>query len=325
MFFKKHFFIHRSFFIFLTSLFIVNLSTCDSSVSDQEILVKGKGFEIKVSDFRDFLKKEYQQYPGQTYRISKQFSEQKKRYLNQWIEHQLLLKEAEKQGISLQETDLLEKGEEEIRKIKNSYPENFFAKTLQERKIQTEEWKQTQREKWLVRTYLASKLEEIPLPDEVALKTYYQKNLKSFKEEKTVRVRHILLNKKEKADQVIRRLKRGANFAKLARDFSIAPERKKGGDLGWINQKEYPREFSVCFAMNPGEISPVIPSAYGFHIFKVIEKRSTRTLTYEEVEDRIKNLVRKEQAKELKKVIIKELYKKSEVKINQNILERIDI
>ncbi len=311
-------------FFFILS-FVLSLTSCDHSAADSEILVSGKAFQIKVGEFRNYLKAEYQHYPGQVYRVSQQFSEKKERLLNQWIEHQLLLQEAEKSTMSLKEVELLGKGREEIQKIKGAYPENLFEKALKERQIKGSDWEKTQREKWLVQSYLFSKLKLVETASEEAQKDFYQKNLKVYHEKDSVHVRHILLNKKEKADQVMRRLKRGANFAKLARDFSIAPERRKGGDLGWIHREEYPREFSVCFAMNPGEISPIIPSAYGFHIFKVIEKKSSRTLKFEEVKNKIKVALRKSQAEQLKQELIKELYKKKQIKINQEVLERITL
>ncbi|HCU23805.1 MAG TPA: peptidylprolyl isomerase, partial [Deltaproteobacteria bacterium] len=87
----------------------------------------------------------------------------------------------------------------------------------------------------------------------------------------------------------------------------------------------FPREFEVCFSMNPGEISPIIPSLYGFHLFKVIEKTPGRTLDLTEVSNRISLQLKQETREQYMKTLLQELRNQAKITIDSQVLARISL
>ena len=72
----------------------------------------------------------------------------------------------------------------------------------------------------------------------------------------------------------LRLLRQGEDFAKVAKEHSLSPDREQGGDLGFFAKGEMPPEFdAIVFKLAPGRISDLVQSDYGFHIFLVAHRK----------------------------------------------------
>jgi peptidyl-prolyl cis-trans isomerase D len=146
--------------------------------------------------------------------------------------------------------------------------------------------------------------ESIPVPDsDVA--AYYNSHQDQYRTPERVQARHILLataNKsdaekakiKAKAEDLLKQLRGGADFAKLAEKNSEDPgSAAKGGDLGWVVRGQMVKEFEdATFALKPKEISNVITTQYGYHIIQVQEKEPAHLRTLDEVKPEILTTLR---------------------------------
>ncbi len=116
---------------------------------------------------------------------------------------------------------------------------------------------------------------------------YYTANKESFKVDE-VTASHILLEDEALANEILDKIKAGADFAALAKEYSIDTGTKdNGGSLGSFGRGKMVTEFeNAAFALEPGEVSDVVQTQYGYHIIKVTDKEN-RTKTYEDVRDDI--------------------------------------
>jgi len=145
----------------------------------------------------------------------------------------------------------------------------------------------------------------IAVPD-AELRRSYEVNKDQYRLPERVHARHILLKTTDKpkeeipkiearAEELLKQIKGGADFAELARKSSEDPgSASKGGDLGWIARGQTVKAFEdTAFSLSPKATSHVIKTEYGFHILQVLEKQEARVKPFEEVKDEI--------AKELKR------------------------
>lgn len=135
---------------------------------------------------------------------------------------------------------------------------------------------------------------------EAEMRKLYDESVAKAAPEEEVRARHILLKTEAEANDVIKKLKGGADFDKLAREISIDPSAKtNGGDLEYFTKGQMVAEFSdAAFKLNKGQISEApVKSQFGFHVIKVEDKRKKPVPKYEEVKEQVQAfVVRKAQA-----------------------------
>ena len=112
-----------------------------------------------------------------------------------------------------------------------------------------------------------------------------------------IRPRAILIKKRadrpegealDMAKEILKRLEEGSDFELLAHKYSDGPYAKSGGDMGWVKKGELMERIDILiFSMEVNEISAILVTNVGYHIFKVEEKRPPNQRTFSEVKDEI--------------------------------------
>ena len=138
------------------------------------------------------------------------------------------------------------------------------------------------------------------------IERYYNENIQQYQQPEQVRASHILLKTegkddaavKKQAEALLAQLKGGADFAELAKKNSEdTGSAVKGGDLDFFGRGQMVKEFDEkAFSMQPGQMSDLVKTQFGYHIIKVTDKRAAATKTLPEVRTQIEDQLKYEQA-----------------------------
>lgn len=144
----------------------------------------------------------------------------------------------------------------------------------------------------------------------------YRDNRASYTTPEQVRASHILFKtgegkddaaQRKAAEDVLAKAKAGEDFAALAKQYSEDSSASNGGDLGLFAREAMVKEFSdAAFALQPGEISDIVQSQFGFHIIKTTEKVPGGTRPLDEVRAQIEDQLKFEKAQQVAQTIADE-------------------
>jgi len=148
------------------------------------------------------------------------------------------------------------------------------------------------RRELLTSTYLQDFVKKNPISDADTKEAYEQ--YKKAYGEKEYSARHILVKTEGEAKEIIAKLGKGGDFAKIAKDKSMDPGSKdKGGDLGWFSPATMVKPFSDAVAelKKGGVTSTPVQTQFGWHVIKLVDTRAAQPLEYEKVKEGLqKNL-----------------------------------
>jgi len=166
--------------------------------------------------------------------------------------------------------------------------------------------------------------EKVQVSDEEA-KNYYNKNHDKFKKGEEIKASHILVGTEKEANDIIARLKKGEDFAKLAMALSKDKgSAAKGGDLGFFTRGRMVPEFEgAAFSLKTGEISAPLKTQFGYHIIKVTERKEGAIVPFEEANATVKRQLLSEKQKSVFDAYVEGLKKKSKITTESKALETI--
>ena len=221
----------------------------------------------------------------------------KKNILDQLINYELFYQQAQKEKVKISDDEI----NLEIDKIKDNFssPEEF-NEALKANNITLVQLKDNIKRQLMINSILEEANEE------------------SFLEPEQVHARHILVEIEEEANNLLLQLKEGlTDFAELAKEKSIGPSAPSGGDLGFFARGQMVKEFEdAAFSLEPGEISGVVQTQFGYHIIKCEERKEEYSPTFEEAKDRISNTLRSQRENEVTTALITKLKEEANIVIN---------
>lgn len=225
------------------------------------------------------------------------------RVMDSIIERELLLQESKRQGVEVSEEDI----QAELDQYRAQFPDEETFQTALDEQGYTMDELMTQIEDYLfITAFINDRVYESVevTPEEIS--AFYKENPAYFTEPEQVRARHILVTygdesarSKEEAlafaESLKQQLDEGADFAELATLHSECPSSARGGDLGQFGKGQMVPEFeNAAFALEPGEISDVVETSFGFHIITVTEKTAGVLVPEDSVTDMIESYLKQE-------------------------------
>jgi len=272
------------------------------------------GEQIGVGEFEKRLEEQTALVKSKTTLKLEQLTSLKEEVLNRLIEEKVMLQRARE--LSLTDGDV--ETEARIGEIRKDYSTESFESLFGSGGIDYPIWKTALQKRMLLEKVIAEDVNaKIQVTDGEA-ELYFKTNRRLYASARRVRVVQIVIRDRDRAEGLLKRLKAGEDFGKVAREVSIGPEAERGGDLGFFERGMMPEAIDrVVFSLPVGKLSRVVRSPYGFHIFKVLEKDETRGRNFAEIKEWVRADLRK--LKEAEEYVrwIEGLKAKAEIRINR--------
>ncbi|MFF3103204.1 peptidylprolyl isomerase [Viridibacillus arvi] len=203
--------------------------------------------------------------------------------LSTLITNKVIELEAVKKKITVSDKEI----QAELDDLQNSYGgKEAFEAALESNAMTLQDAKDN------IKTYLTTTKLIEPTIDitEKELKTYFKENKDTFSQEEQVQASHILVEDKDTAQEVEKKIKKGEDFAELASEYSTdTASASNGGNLDYFGKGVMDEGFEkAAFSMKIDEISDPIKTDYGYHIIKVTGKKAAKEATFENSKDDVK-------------------------------------
>jgi len=283
--------------------------TAARPLPDSTVVATVNGDPITLGEFQErFSRSGFKQEEDADSAVRQEF-------LNRLVERKMMLREAQRRRIKV--------GLQEINQRIEGYQKEHgkdVREDLAAQGIDFEKWKSDIWENMMIEKLVGRDVDRAVRVSSAEVRKYFQENQDSFSRRAQVRVRQIVVTTEAEAQSVLEQLHAGADFASLARDKSTAPEAASGGDLGYFSEGEMPAEFNVVFGLSKGGMSGVVKSPYGFHVFKLEDRRPAGKRGLDEVSDEIsKKLLHEKQDARFQRWL-KELRGRTKFEINYQAL-----
>jgi len=258
-------------------------------------------------------------------------SEKRNRYrpqaLEKMIEKELFYQEAVKRGLTVDKEMIAAQRQRTIRRLGG---ENKFRAALKRAGLSDRQYREKLRKKFLVKRLIAEDITNRAVPTDEEIRAYYEANRSKFMRPEARRITHILISvkpeagseerrkRKERAREVIDKIRSGEDISVVAWDYSDGPYRVKGGDMGLVHRGRLdPALEKKVFALEPGKLSGIIETIYGYHVIRVEAVEPPIQLSLQAVSDKLRKELARKKEKQLRAALVARLKKKAQIVVYQ--------
>ena len=280
----------------------------------EPVIATVNGESIVLKEFEEALTGETALANRKTPLKAEETESLKEEVLDNLIRERIMLQRAHDLSLAVGEAEFIAWIEE----IRKDYNDDQFGELFGAGRIDLPEWKNALWKRMLLEKLIAREVNaKIQVTDQEA-ERYFNANRKAYATERRVHVTQIVLPDRKRAEGILKRLKAGEDFDKVAREVSIGPEAASGGDLGFFERGVMPEAIDrMVFSLRVGKLSRVAQSPYGFHIFKVLGREAAGGGKFSDVKERVIAELRKQKEAEAYKRWIEGLKAKAVIRINR--------
>ena len=231
-------------------------------------------------------------------KLVEKLEEAKQKVAQQMIEDRLLYIEAKKQNIEIDEKEIDAKIQDIVKGVGSKA---VFDKALLEQQLTLKDLKERYRQQLMTRKLIDRKVGGGAMVTPVEIEDYYNKNLNEFQRPERLKLKNILISIKKFPDpmkalnlakEISKRLREGCDFDGLAKIYSDGPAAAEGGAMGYVKRGDLlPEIEEAVFKLKPGEVTGIVQSSLGYHIFKVEEREAPATLPLAQVRREVESAV----------------------------------
>ena len=284
---------------------------------DPAVVATVNGEVIKRADFERLLAREAQAMEGNGPRTPEQVEPYKTALLETLIERALLLQAAGAAGVTV----TTEEVDRRVLALSSEYPAGTFDEALAKSQTSRAALTRSTREQLTIEKLLSQEVHARVAVTEEQISRYYEEHLADFQEPEQVHAQQIVVKGLDEAKRVQAQLWQGKKFQDLARRYSLSPDARVGGDLGFFARGTMPPAFDeVVFKLSVGGTSEVVSTEYGFHLFRVLEKKPARKREFIEVRGSIEERLLQTLRAEAQKTYVAALRAKATIVINDESL-----
>jgi peptidyl-prolyl cis-trans isomerase C len=271
-------------------------------------------------EFRQVLK---QQGVTEDQMTQDQAAAYRKQILDSLINQELLHQECRKNNISATEESVKASLEEAMASFET---ETAYRNALKDANMEEGDLETRIRRALDINMLVDQKIGQTVIVTEEDLKTYYEGNPGSFQRAETVRASHILVKVDrgddetkiaaalEKMENIRSKINAGEDFAQLAKENSDCPSGENGGELGYFERGKMVEEFEdAAFGLEPGSVSGIVQTDFGFHLIKVTDKIEADTIAYETVKSDLEVFLKKQKISAGLNLLIEKLRKEAQI------------
>jgi parvulin-like peptidyl-prolyl isomerase len=304
--------IHRA--LLWIPVLIILMMACSGQAPSESPVVTVNGEQIGSKEFEIKLAEEVALAKGEAPLKVEQMASLKEEVLNYLIEERLMLQRARELSLTVGNDEI----EARIGEIKKDYSNDSFDSQFGNSGISYPVWRQALKNRMLLEKVIVQDVNaKIQVTDGDA-ELYFKANRKAYLSERRVRAAQIVVRDRDRAGEILKRLKAGDDFDKVAREVSIGPEAQRGGDLDFFEQGMMPEAIDrVVFSMPIGKMSGVVKSPYGFHIFKILDRQERGGKKFAEVKELVRADLRKLKEAEAYEHWVEGLKAKAVIQINR--------